>query len=125
MEEKLERLKDIKIENNIWFLYLIIIGLSYWSNTFEKKYFIYNDQKAKETYRKLTTLIFSIVTIVYLYFTEDSIKNVKNLKPWDDKKKINLTNLNAIASNLILIAGIIFLYISIVDTELNVEIAFN
>ncbi len=125
MEEKLERLKDIKIENNIWFLYLIIIGLSYWSNTFEKKYFIYNDQKAKETYRKLTTLIFSIVTIVYLYFAEDSIKNVKNLKPWDDKKKINLTNLNAIASNLILIAGIIFLYISIVDTELNVEIAFN
>lgn len=125
MNEKIERLEDIKIENNIWFLYLIIIGLSYWSNTFEKKYFLYNDLKAKETYRHITTFIFIVVTLVYLYFASDSLKNVKNLKPWDDKKKVDLTKLNAVASNLILIAGIIFLYISIVDTDLNVEIAFN
>ena len=125
MNEKLERLEDIKIENNIWLLYLIIIGVSYWSNSFEKKYFLYNDEEAKEIYRILTIIIFAVVTMVYFYFADDAIKNVKNLKPWDDKKKVKLTNLNALASSLILIAGLIFLYIAIVDTELNVEIAFN
>lgn len=125
MNEKLERLVDIKIENNIWLLYLIIIGISYWSNSFEKKYFLYDDEEAKEIYRLLTIIIFAIVAMVYFYFASDAIKNVKNLKPWDDKQKVTLTNLNAIASSLILIAGLIFLYIAIVDTELNVEIAFN
>lgn len=125
MNEKIKRLEDIKIENNIWLLYLIIIGFSYWSNEYEKKYFLYNDQKAKEIYRIMTIIIFTVVVIVYFYFANDAINNVKDLKPWADKKKVNLTNLNALASSLILIAGLIFLYIAIVDTELNVEIAFN
>ncbi len=125
MNENLKRLEAIKIEDEIWLLYLIIIGLSYWSNEFEKKYFLYNDQKAKETYRLLTIIIFAIVTLVYFYFAKDSYENVKNLKPWDSKKKATLTKLNFTASSLVLIAGIIFLFIAIVDTDLNVEIAFN
>ena len=125
MNENFNRLEDIKIENNIWLLYLVIIGISLIANEYEKKYFLYNDQKAKEIYRILTIIIFATVTIVYLYFAKDSYDNVKNLKPWDDKRKVNLTKLNSLASNLILIAGLIFLYIAIVDTELDVEIAFN
>lgn len=125
MNEKIDRLEDIKTENNIWLLYLVIIGISFISNEFEKKYFLYNDQKAKEIYRILTIIIFAVVSIVYFYFAKDGLENVKNLKPWDNKQKINLTKLNSLASNLILIAGLIFLYIAIVDTELEVEIAFN
>ena len=125
MNENFNRLEDIKIENNIWLLYLVIIGISFIANEYEKKYFLYNDQKAKEIYRILTIIIFATVSIVYLYFAKDSYDNVKNLKPWDDKRKVNLTKLNSLASNLILIAGLIFLYIAIVDTELDVEIAFN
>ena len=34
-----DRLKKIKTENEIWIIYLIIIGLSYWSNYYEKDYF--------------------------------------------------------------------------------------
>lgn len=125
MIEKIDRLEDIKIENNIWILYLVIIGISFISNEYEKKYFLYNDQKAKEIYRILTIIIFAVVSLVYLYFAIDGYENVKNLKPWDNKQKVNLTKLNSLASNLILIAGLIFLYIAIVDTDLNVEIAFN
>lgn len=125
MNETGERLDDIRIENNVWILYLGIIALSYWANKFEKKYFIYNDQKAKEKYRILTIIIFSILVMVYYYFFREGLENVNGLGPWDDEKKKELTKLNAFASTLILVAGIIFLYIAIVDTELNVEIAFN
>ncbi len=125
MNETEERLNDIRIENNVWILYLGIIALSYWANEFEKKYFIYNDQEAKEKYRILTIIIFSILVMVYYYFFKEGLENVNELNPWDDENKKELTKLNAFASTLILIAGIIFLYIAIVDTELNVEIAFN
>ena len=66
MNENFNRLEDIKIENNIWLLYLVIIGISFIANEYEKKYFLYNDQKAKEIYRILTIIIFATVTIVYL-----------------------------------------------------------
>jgi len=91
MNERIERLEDIKIEDEIWLLYLIIIGISFISNEYEKKYFLYNDQKSKEIYRILTIIIFTIVTLVYYYFSKDSLENIKNLKPWDNKKKVQLT----------------------------------
>ena len=50
---------------------------------------------------------------------------MKNLKTTDSKRKKDLNQLSLLGSTLILLSGIIFLYIAITDTELNVEIAFN
>ena len=41
------------------------------------------------------------------------------------KEKQKFTTLSFIASSLVLISGIIFLYISIEDKNLDVELAFN
>ena len=62
------RLKDIKIEDLIWIIYLGIIFLSFYSNNLEKDYFVNNNEESKEKYRKIMILIFSILVIVYLYF---------------------------------------------------------
>ena len=86
MNEKEEILKKIKTENYVWIIYFILIGLCLYANTFEKNYVLYNDQKSKETYRKITIFIFTVALII---------------------------------------AGLIFIYIAIVDTELDVELAFN
>ena len=120
-----EILKKISIENNIWVIYLIIIGLSFYSNYFEKKYYIYNDLDAKQKYRNLTILIFSIALVVYCYFFKDSYDSVKNISIFDDKKKKNLNELSLLASSLILVSGIIFFYIAIFDTNLDTELAFS
>lgn len=37
MEEKLEKLHDIKVENFVWIIYIIIIGLSYYANSIVKR----------------------------------------------------------------------------------------
>lgn len=37
--EKIERLKDIKIENNVWLIYIGIILLSFYANSKEKNIF--------------------------------------------------------------------------------------
>ena len=124
-EEVNEKLKDIEVENFIWIIYLLIIFLSYYSNSLEKKYYLNNDLESKEKYRKILILIFTVLVIIYLYFLKDSIDGIKDLKYNDSTKKKNLVTLSFIGSLLIVISGLIFLYIAIEDEDLNVELAFN
>ena len=119
------KLEQIKIEDFIWVIYIGIIFLSWYSNSLESKYFIYNDLCSKEKYRKILILIFSILIIIYLYFFKSSIDDIKNIKSTDSLKKQNLIYLSFVASLLIVISGIIFLYIAYEDENIDVEIAFN
>lgn len=124
-EELNKKLKQLSTEDFIWLIYIGIIILSWYSNTFERKYFIYNDRQSKEKYRKLTMLIFTILIIVYTYFLKDSYEEIKSLKPYDSERKKTLTYLSFLGSLLIAISGAIFLVISILDESIEIEIAFN
>ena len=120
-----ERLKEIDIENHIWVIYILIIMASWYSNKLEKDYFIYKNELYKEKYRQIIIKIFSVLSIVYLYFFKSSIDGIRELKDSDSLKKKQLTELSAIASLLIVISGLIFLYIAYKDTDISVEVAFN
>ena len=125
MNNKLDRLEDIKKENIVWIIYIGIIILSYYANSKEKKYILYNDEKSKKEYQNLMIIIFSILFVIYYYFTKDSYDDLKNINIFDTKKKKNLLYLSFVGSLLILISGVIFLIIAIVDDEIDTEIAFN
>lgn len=125
MNEINDRLKDIKIEEFIWIVYIGIIILSFYSNSLEKKYFLYNDKVSREKYRKIMILIFSILIVVYFYFLKDAYNSLKEIKPCDTEKKKNLTYLSFIGSLFIFISGILFLYIAYSDQDIDVELAFN
>ena len=120
-----DKLKDIKNENLIWIIYIGIIFLSYYSNNLEKKFFLFNDLLSKKQYREVIIIIFSILVIIYLYFFKGSLDDIYELKPSDSLKKIKLTELSSIASLLIVISSIIFLYIAYTDQDIDVELAFN
>lgn len=118
-----KRLQQINTENKIWLIYLIIITFSFYSNHLEKDYFINNNQNSKEQYRKINITIFTVITIVYLYFEKEAWDSIQ-----EENKSIKLKQydtLSFIASSMILISGIIFLYIAIDDKEIEEEIAFN
>lgn len=125
MNNNQERLKQIETENTIWFIYFFIIGLCLYGNKFEEKYFKYNDLAAREKYRKINTLIFTIAVIIYFYFFIDNYNEYKKLNCFSTKTKVKYTNLSMLASTLILISGLIFLYIAITDINLETEISFN
>ena len=125
MEDIEKRLQQIRIENFIWIVYFFIIALCLYGNYFEKEYFLTGNQINKETYRKITILIFCVAIIFYIYFVADNWKEYQSLNSCDSKEKIKYTQLNLIGSTLILISGLIFLYIACSDTELVTEIAFN
>ena len=125
MREMLDRLEDIKIENFVWVIYIGIIILSWYANSKEVNYLLYNDEESRQEYQNLLILIFSILFIIYFYFVKDSYKNYLNLSIYDSEKKKHLTFASFISSLLILISGVIFLYIAIVDENIDTEIAFN
>ena len=125
MEDINKKLKELQIEDFIWFVYIFIIFLSWYSNSLERKYFLYNDLNSKEKYRKILILIFSIAIIVYLYFLKNSYKDLKNIKTYDSERKKELISLSFIGSLLIAISGFIFLYVAYVDQDIEVELAFN
>lgn len=124
-EELQNKLKELSIEDFIWLIYIGIIFMSWFANSLERDYFINNNEESKNKYRNIMIIIFSILVVVYTYFFKDSLDDVKNLKITDSQNKKNLISLSFIASALILISGLIFLYIAIEDEELNVELAFN
>ena len=124
--ESLDRkLEQLRTEDFIWLIYIGIILLSWYSNSLERKYFVYNDLESREKYRKIMIFIFSVLIIVYFYFLKDSYEDVKNMNPYEREEVKKLTSLSFIGSLLIFISGLIFLYISIKDEDLNVELAFN
>lgn len=125
MNDRLDKLKDIEIENKIWILYIGIIILSWYANSKEKTFLLYNDEKTKKEYQNLLILIFSILVIIYYYFAKDSYDKLTNINKFDSDKKKHLLYLSFIASFLILISGIIFLNIAIQDDQIDVELAFN
>lgn len=120
-----EKINDINNEDHIWLIYILIIFASWYSNSLERKYFIYNDTECKNRYRKIMILIFSTLLIVYIYFFMSSMKSINELKTSDSLKKKKLTELSAIGSLFILVSGIIYLYIAYMDEDIDVEIAFN
>lgn len=123
MNDNYKRLKQIEIENKVWIVYFFLIGLCLYGNSFEKKYFLYGNNYDKEKYRKITIVIFSIAVIIYSYFFVDSYKDVKN-NNYNTKSK-SYSELSFLGSTLILISGLIFLYLAVVDTDLDIELAFN
>ena len=120
-----ERLREIRNEDFIWIIYIGIIMLSYYSNYLEEKYFKNNDLNSKEKYRTINIIIFSILLLVYLYFLIDSYNGIKSLNEKTDDKVKFMTYLSFIASLLIVIAGIIYLYIALNDENIAIEQAFN
>ena len=125
MNEDLSRLKDIKIENYIWIIYIGIIVLSWYANSKEKDFIINKNENSKKEYQALMILIFTILLFIYYYFTIDSYDDVRELTSLDSKKKIVLRYASFVGSFLILISCIIFLIIAILDDNIDTEIAFN
>ena len=125
MSDKSERLREINIENYVWIIYIGIIFLSWYANSKEKKFILYDDLNSKEEYQNLMIIIFTILLFIYYYFTKDSFDDVKSLNSSDTSKKKYLVYASFIGSTLILISGIIFLVIVILYDNIDTEVAFN
>lgn len=65
MNDKLDKLKDIKIENFIWVIYIGIIVSSWYANSKEERFILFNNETSRQEYQNLIILIFTILVISY------------------------------------------------------------
>lgn len=118
-----ERIKDTRIEDFIFIIYYLIITLSLYSNKIERDYLYTGNDYDRTRYRILLYIIFGMAFLVYLYYTIDSYKTLKEVSYDDENRK--LYELSFLASFLVLVSGCIYLYIISNDEEDRVELAFN
>ncbi len=120
-----KRLTQLKIEDFIWVIYIGIIILSWYGNSLERKYFIFNDLESRDKYRRILITTFLILLVIYIYILKESYDELKIVDPNDSEQKKKLIFLSFLGSLLIAMSGIIFLYIAFKDEEVDIEIAFN
>lgn len=122
-ESLLERLKMLKIEDLLWCVLIGLILLSMYANNIERDFLITNSKESKKKYRELIIFIFSVAFLIYLFYVISGYQDLMRLTEEDSFKRVEYANLSYIASVFILLAGIIYLYIAITDTEIEAELA--
>ena len=111
-----DKFKQINIENNIIYIYFILLFLYLYGNQLEINYLKYGDVTDKENYRIILFIVFGISLIITIYYVIDSYKNLYN-------NNQELTELSFISSILILLANIIILYVIYKDENIDLEIS--
>lgn len=112
-----ETLKEIRIEDYIWIIYIFIIIFALISNYFEKEFVLKHHKKDEKTFRNINTLIFTITFFIYIYFVYINYKHLKELNRNSKLKDVIIANFGLIAAILFLIAGTISLLISIYGND--------
>lgn len=112
-----ETLKEVVIEDYVWYIYIFLVVFALISNHYEKDYLKTHNKTDKSIFRTINTEIFIVTFIIYLYFLYINYKHIKRLDSNSSPKQVLLANLGLIAAILFLIGGGISLYISIVEDD--------
>lgn len=115
-----EKLKEIKEENIVIYIYFILLLIYLYANTIEINYLKYGNNEDKEKYRLLLYTIFGTSFIISLYYTIESLNDLNN---YDKPEIYKLKQLSAIANVLIVIATGIYIYIIYKDKDINLEVS--
>lgn len=114
-------LEKIKIEDFIWIINFIIVFFALLSNQYEKDFIINNNKVSKNKYKKINIYILIVVFIIYSYFLYSRYQNLLNTNKNSRKQDIYNANLNFIASLLVVIATLIFIYTEINSDNISID----
>lgn len=114
------KLQEIKEENFIIFIYFILLFVYLYANKVEVNYIKYGNNDDREKYRLLLYIVFGISFLITLYYSVESIKDLKEPANIEISK---LKELSSIANILILVATGIYLYIIYKDENIDLEVS--
>ena len=116
-----ERLKEIKINDVIFVVYIVISIAAIICNNIEEDN-IKNNKESTKVITSIRSAIIIVGILIYLYFVYTSYKNFKNPNKNLSKKDKKANNYALLSSILFLIASIIVFYVNLLNT--NEEIDF-
>ncbi len=110
-----DKLKDLKIDEWIWVVFIILSALNIFGDELEKDYYLHHNTTKDKTAKKIFTLTVFISFLIYCYLAYQRYQRVQIMKT--TKKDTKLEELRLFASILVVIASIIFLYYQLEDTS--------
>lgn len=116
-----ERLKEIKINDIIFVVYIVISIAAIICNNIEEDN-IKNNKESTKVITSIRSAIIIVGILIYLYFVYTSYKNFKNPNKNLSNKDKKANNYALLSSILFLIASIIVFYVNLLNT--NEEIDF-
>ncbi len=116
-----ERLKEIKINDVIFVVYIVISIAAIICNNIEEDN-IKNNKESTKVITSIRSAIIIVGILIYLYFVYTSYKNFKNPDKNLSNKDKKANNYALLSSILFLIASIIVFYVNLLNT--NEEIDF-
>lgn len=120
MDEINNKIKEIKIENIVIYIYFILLIVYLYANKVEINYLYFKNELDKEKYKNLLYIFFGISLIISLLF---AINNIKELYEYEENIEVyKLKELSALSGILIVITTIIYIYIIYKDKDINLEV---
>lgn len=115
-----EKIQDIKEENIIIYIYFVLLFIYLYANRVELNYLQYQNDEDKHLYQLLLYVVFGTTFIISLYYTIESINELRNPVASD---VLRLEKLSVLANILIVVAAAIYLYIIYKDEDINLEVS--
>lgn len=115
-----ERLKEIKINDFIFVVYIIISIVAIICNSIEENSIKKGEEDTKVV-TSIRTAIIIVGIIIYLYFVYTSYKNFKNPNKNLSNKDKKANNYALLSSILFLVASIIVLYVNLLNTNEEID----
>lgn len=111
---KQEKIKELKIDEWIWIIFIILSILNITGDEIEKDYYQTHNPNNKTKSKKIFQLTVLISLIIYIYLANKNYQKYKTTK--QQNQDAHLQGIRLFASILIVIASAIVLYVQIKDT---------
>jgi len=92
-----KKLKELEIDDYIWYIYIFIVFAALVSNSFERDYTITKNKEEYESYHIINIILLTLAFFIYLYFLK------VNAEHYEQKRD---------SSNAFSLLGTIFLLLS-------------
>ena len=123
MDEVNRSLRNLKIEDFIWFLYFFIVIFALVANRLEENYLYTKNIKEKLTGRYINIILLTVAFFIYLYFAITAKDELKLAMQGTDNKRCRIAFERVVTTTVFLIAGIFALYTELDDNSSPIDLA--
>lgn len=122
MEDWTRKLKLLKEEDIVWYIYYFIVTFAIIANSFEEKYIDTKNLKDRQSGRKINIVILIVAFIIYLYYVSIAIEDIKIARSKNPRRqRVALERL--ITTLVFLVGGALSIYTELDDNAGDVDLA--
>ena len=115
--EYTQELKELKIDEWIWIVFIILSVLNIFGDEYEKDFYTKNDTQKDQTAKKIFTFTVFISFLIYAYLLYQRYNRVKLMR--SQGRDTSLGEIRLFGSILVVTASLLFLYTQIKENKKN------